>query len=167
MKRSVALLLVILISSLALFSCAPLERGYLEVKLDLPDSFRTHDSGGTYDASYTDGRMIVGVLRLSFDAMENEGIPATMTPLRFAEYYKDHFVNSLDPTEVREEGDVPYLSYSSGDGFSYLATFYFSPYAYFVVTYVARDEYFEALKPIMLSYASLVTVDPYIIDRAE
>ena len=157
--------LLLMALALSLVSCAEEKIfGHCEITLSLPDTFNEYDSEKTYDKAYTDGEMIVGILRISYSACSSEGIPTTMTPRKLADYYKDRALSGAEVGDVEVDGDLVYYCYKLGgeidSGYTYLATFYFTPYAYFVITYIAADESFDALMPVMLSYARTFRITP-------
>ena len=135
---------------------------YCELGIVLTDRFESYDSEGAYDVAYADGDLIVGISRFSFVDCEQEyGILATHSPLKFAQIHLARYGQSSDIT-VAQHGDVPYYSYSMSDlgGFEYfyMPTFYRTPYAYFVITFVTpydnvkvqRDKIFEYIETVYI-----------------
>lgn len=158
-------LLLLLSLSISLVSCSEEKSfGHCEITLSLPDTFYEYDSEKTYDKAYTDGEMIVGILRISYSACVSEGIPTTMTPRKLADFYKDRALSGAEVGEVTVDGDLVYYTYKLGGelggGYTYLATFYFTPYAYFVITYIADDPRFPFLMQDMLAYARTFRIIP-------
>ena len=148
MIRKLLILLTALALLFSMVSCveeAP-EYGYAEIRLGLNDSFFEHDSDGVYDMAYSDGRIVVGILRMSFAACEADGIPATVSPLMFSKYYKQRALSEIEVSEVVTDGDVVYFTYELGsmlgEDYTYFATFFKTPYAYFVITYIMPTEEF-------------------------
>ena len=168
MRRLLSALLLITIL-LGIVSCAEEKRyGHCEVELPLPDSFESYDSGGTYDAAYSDGRMIVGIMRLSFAACVAEGISTAMSPSRFGEYYRKRALSDVAVSDMLIHGDVPYYTYTiDNDGvkYLYLASFYFTPYAYVVVTYIVPESGYNSLREEILSYAQGLRIVPYTPEK--
>ena len=134
--------------------------GHCELTIDLPDNYVEYDSSDVYDVAYTDGVVIVGILRLSYEACATEGIPTMMSPELFAEYYRTLALSGIDATETKQVGDVPYYTYSQsslgGESFTYMPTFYFSPYAYFVLTYILPTDQLGFMQESLLGYATTV-----------
>ena len=160
--RAAAQLLLVVIAASVLFGCKKDVKkrvyGHCELTLDLPPRFSDYDSGDTYDAAYSDGEVLVGFLRLSFDVCRTEGIPTTMSPRAFADhYYRTVALEGIEVGETRSDGDVVYYTYElsteSGKGYTYMPTFYFTPYAYFIVTYVVPSEIFEEKQATLIGYA--------------
>lgn len=149
MTRKIFLLLTLFALLISLISCVEDEPvyGYAEIRIDLNGTFSEHNSDGIYDAAYSDGRIVVGILRLSFAACEADGIPATVSPRIFSGYYRQRALDGVDVSETVTDGDVVYFTYRQssvlGDDYTYLATFFKTPYAYFVITYVMPSEEFE------------------------
>ena len=138
--------------------------GYGELVMRLPDEFETYEAKDVYDSAYSDGSIIVGILRLSFDKCASDGIPTTMSPESFAEHYKKLALSGIPTTDTVRSGDVVYYTYSmttaSGSVYTYVPTFYFSPYAYFVVTYVMPSAVWEARSDEVLEWAESVRIQP-------
>ena len=154
-KRILGALLLIS-TLLSLFSCNE-ERvrcSYAELAIDLPKSFQPYEQEGIFDAAFYDGETMVGIVRISFVAGYDNGIPDTLSPEKFAQYY----MSSIGRTgSVDKRGDVPYFIYYNTDSsttYFYLATFYRTLYAYFAVTYIteAKNEYKNTEK--YLEYAT-------------
>ena len=152
-KRFFALFLLVA-SLLFVTSCKDVRAGWCELWLVFPHSYEKIETDGSFDAAYSDGEAVVGITRMSFEAAIDDGIPTTLTPLRFAEEYKSRV--GLDDYTVKERGDVPYLVYYTreDDGiYTHLASFYKSYYAYFAVTFVCKsdveDSYLEDFYEIM------------------
>ena len=107
----------------------------------LPHRFEKTETNGAFDVAYTDGEAVVGITRMSFDAAIDDGIPSTLSPLRFAEEYKSR--TGLDDYLVKERGDVPYITYYTRDGteiYMHTTAFYKSYYAYFAVSFVVNSK---------------------------
>ena len=142
-----ALICVVLFISLTLSCVSCAERkvrcSYAELALDLPRSFEPYLAEDTFDAAFYDGVTMVGMLRVSFVAGYDNGIPDTLSPEGFARYYMNKTGKEADIDFV---GEVPYFIYYNTEGgttYFYLATFYRTLYAYFAVTYIteASNEY--------------------------
>ena len=146
--------------------------GHCEGKIDLPKSFSPQDTGGAYDVAYSDGVVLVGILRLSYAVMESEGVPSSMSPEAFADrYYRVVALEGISATETRDDGDVVYYTYElmadGGKAYTYMPTFYFTPYAYFVITYVVPSELFAEKQQTLLGYAATFKIRDYQPTSAE
>lgn len=155
MKRIITALLVA-VTLFTLFSCTEekVRCSYAELAIDLPKSFEPYDQEGIFDAAFYDGETMVGMVRISFVAGYDNGIPDTLSPERFAQYYMSNIGRTGN---VDRRGDVPYFVYYNTDNsttYFYLATFYRTLYAYFAVTYIteAKNEYKNTEK--YLEYAT-------------
>ena len=116
----------------------------------------------TFDAAYTDRCAVIGLIRLSFDAAIDDGIIETYSPEAFARYYKKRIDKDYATVEFR--GDVPYIVYTDdGDGsldeYTYLAAFYRTRYAYFVLTCLVPSEKFSDYTEEFLSIAASAYID--------
>lgn len=154
--------LLILAMLLTLPSCNRDRRvEYCELGIILPKDFDEYDSGGAYNIAYSDGKTIVGIARYSFVDCEEYGLLTTFTPMKLAEVYLDMMDRTVDET-VKKQGDVPYFTYTEtaddGSQYFYMPTFYRTPYAYFVITFITpkvreaqgRVEFLEYVKTVYL-----------------
>ena len=156
--RSLALL-ILLALSFSLFSCSDGRREYCELGIILPSEFKSADTGENFDLAYSNGRLFVGILRISYDAAASAAIPTTMTPLKLAEFYLRESEKGEIASDVLQHGDVPYYTYTMGEGegeYFYMPTFYSTPYAYFIITFITPAVIGEASTEEILSYVSTV-----------
>ena len=152
MRRALMLLLLFCLC-LSLFSCGE-DYGYLELRLEMPKAYESADAEGSFDAAYSDGRAVIGITRLSFEAAIDDGIIETYTPKAFAKYYKKRI--GKENLEIYENGDVPYILYTEQkDGVSYFyqCSFYRTKYAYFVVVAVCREDFSDMYSEEFLEIA--------------
>lgn len=141
---SLILLMAILLS---LASCSNEKRvEYCELGIILTDDFITYDTDGAFNVAYSDGNTIVGIARFSFVDCEELGLLSTFTPLKLANVYLEMMDRTVDEV-VKVRGDIPYFTYTEtaedGSKFFYMPTFYRTPYAYFVITFItpkARED---------------------------
>lgn len=112
---------------------------YCELGIILTDDFITYDSGGAFNVAYSDGKTVVGICRYSFVDCEELGLLTTYTPKRLATVYLEMLGRTVDES-VKVRGDVPYFTYTDtsqdGEEYFYMPTFYRTPYAYFVITFI-------------------------------
>ena len=160
-SRAAALALVILLVLASLVGCAEKEYKleHCEFSLMLPEGFEECDTDDTYDAAATDGVNIVGVIRLSFEACMIDSIPTTMSAKKLAEYYRTEILKGIEVGETNNRGDVPYYTYVLSSS-TYTDTFYTSPYAYFIVTYITPTDLYEFEEEKILTYAEAVKIIP-------
>ena len=158
MKNRIVTSVVLLIALLFLFAgcerMKPIE--YCELGIVLDVDFKPYDSEGAFDAAYADGDVIVGIMRYSFVDCEEYGLLSTHTPEKLAEVYLDQSNGNKD-IEILKTGDVPYYYYTSSEGYVYLVSFYRTPYAYFIITYIApvvnfADQYDDILEYMESAY---------------
>jgi len=120
----------------SLFSCSGEVRAeHCELGILLPRGFDKKDTDGVFDVVYSDGELTVGITRISYASLVDEGISPTLSPRAFAELYKRG--EGIDKT-VHEYGDTVYYTYTLGSE-RYLPTFYRTPYAYFIITFAFAE----------------------------
>ena len=161
MRRIFAFLLLLALS-LSFVSCSDGRREYCEISIFLPSEFEKTDAEDSFDLAYTDGRIFVGILRISFDAAASAGIPTTMTSLKLAEYYRRESEKESISADILSHGDVPYYTYIHGEEateYFYMPTFYATPYAYFIITFITPSDFGEKATDEILSYVSSVRLE--------
>ena len=160
--RSALAVLLILSLSLSLASCQEEKaHQYCELGIVLPRSFKKSKTQENFDLALSDGRIFVGMLRISLAAASEAQIPTTMSPLKLAEYYLDETFSGAVIPEIMTEGDIPYYSYTSGTDTKhlYVQTFYVTPYAYFIITFITPESTSEEILEEILGYASTVYME--------
>ena len=168
MDRTLKLLIafLLILSTLTATACSG-DRAfeYCELGIRLPRSFKEREAREGFDLEVSDGYITVGITRYSFDAVIKDGILATHTPLKFAEVYKG-LMEGVPVGPIRESGDIPYFIYkgasASGEAY-YMPTFYRTPYAYFVITFVSSSDISDRTREQFLAYAGTVFVNPEYI----
>lgn len=128
---------------------------HAEMTIPLPSSFERVDKEN-YDAAFTDGEVVITVLRLSFSAAFNDGIPETMNSKEFAEFWINR---SGRDYEIKLHGGVDYAEYTEEAGgveYYYVSAFYRTQHAYFVVVFATHGSLAEARGDDILSYMSSV-----------
>ena len=137
---------------LSMLSCSSTPKySHCELVIPLSNDFK-EVSNEDYDATYSNGKFLVAVLRISFVAASNSGIPQTMTPYEFGNFWLDKCNRTAD---VISDG-VAYCEYhdsSYGVEYFYLEAFYRSQYAYFVVLFAADARFEEDARTKFLGYA--------------
>ena len=156
-KRIISFFLIF--SSLVMLSACRDKRGYLELGLEIPDTYREKNTEDTFDAAYSDGVAVIGIIRLSFQAAIDDGIVETYSPEGFAKYYKNRIEKS--ECEIKFSGDAPYIVYEEGEEipYSYLTSFYRTRYAYFVVTFVTESVVFSDYEAEFIEIAGSAYLD--------
>ncbi len=140
---------------LCVSSCAREEYGHAELRIELPHEFSKF-SAADFDAAYSSGSSVVGIIRISFEAGFNQGIPETFMPREFAEFYMSRLGRDA---HIEMHGDIPYYQYAEqkvAQSNIYLAAFYRSKHAYFVLLFASPESEFIEQKPLFLEYASSV-----------
>ncbi len=156
-KKFVSCVLLIVFVFL-LVSCSDHTYGHAELTIDLPGDY-TEIKLESFDVAYTNDISIVGITRISFNAGFNSGIPETFKPREFAEFYMQKLGRDC---EIFSIGDAAYYEYSDtidGEKQSYIASFYRTKHAYFIIMYVCPEEIYEVMKPQFLIYAKSVTAE--------
>ncbi len=156
MVKKLLAIILLLATCLAAASCdGEVVYGHAELEIALPEDFREFEAE-SFDAAYTDGQALVGILRISYDASFNEGVPDFLTPEQFARFYK---TATKREAEIALHGATPYYEYTEKqDGVenAYLASFYRSKYAYFAVVFATPKLFYGELKSEFLSYTESV-----------
>ena len=160
--KTIISLLLILGLTLSFVSCSnKKDFVYCELGIVLTKDFEEYDTDGAFNVAYSDGNVIVGISRYSFVNAEELGLLSTYTPEKLAEVYLKKMDQATDEG-VKNFGDVPYFSYtkSSQEGleYFYMPTFYRTPYAYFVITFITpkqrenegRGEFFEYMSTVYI-----------------
>lgn len=133
------LIAILLVLSLA--SCKrEVKMEHCELGILLPEDFALHNAEGTFDLAYSDGELVVGLVRLSYDAAILDGIPATLTREEFARFYLAE--SGKETKGIFEYGDCHYFTYTEVNGgisYRYTHTFYTTPYAYFVISFISYE----------------------------
>ncbi len=151
MKKLLAAILAAL-TVLALFSCSDEPYGHAELVLDLPDEYEKIELEN-FDAAYQTDISVVGIVRISFNAAFNNGIPDTLMPDKFGEFYMKNVGRDVD---IETRGDIAYCEYTDelgGVKQFYVSAFFRSKYAYFIVMFACPEEFSEEMRPLFLSYA--------------
>lgn len=143
MTRRTLSVILILAALLSLFGCSGTkDYTYCEIGFSLPASYRQIDASTDFDMAFESGESVIGVRRLSFDAIIKEGILDTHTPLAFASIYRDRLGVS-DASPIFEHEYIPYFTYiltTASGRYVYMPTFYRTPYAYFVIILISKNE---------------------------
>lgn len=163
MKKVLSLILLTALS-LATFSCKKddtVRVEYCELGIVLSEGFEPYDQGEIFNAAYSDGRTVVGIRRYSFVDCFEYGFLSTYTPEKFAKVYLDKF--GLEASVgVQMHGDVPYFAYTNidagGTAYYYMPTFYCTPYAYFVITFITPASRQVEGRAEFLTYTSTVYI---------
>ena len=147
---------------LTLTSCSNARRvEYCELGIILTEDFITYDTDGAFSVAYSDGEVIVGISRYSFVDCIEVGLLSTYTPLKLANVYLEMLERTVDES-VKVRGDIPYFTYTDTDengvSYFYMPTFYRTPYAYFIITFItpkvreteAREEFFGYMETVYL-----------------
>ncbi len=153
MGRLIKLSILVLTVISLLVSCGKKPYGHLEIVVPLGDDFEKSETED-FDVSYSNGECVVGIIRMSFAACIEAGISEAMTPKDFGAYWLTRVGRDEAPVLVDES--TPYATYYDSEGMSevfYMATFYRSPYAYFVVLYSCMAQDRERLRSVFLDYA--------------
>lgn len=147
-KYRIVALLLALVELFLLASCSDRKYEHCEIGITLDESFEEYDSDGRFDMSYSDGKVMIGVLRFSFEACLKDDIPISMSDYTFAKFYRAKATSLEDVSEVELYGYLPYFTYTLAGVdeslYRYIATFYKTPNAYFLVMYITPDEYARA-----------------------
>ena len=162
MKRTFTSLIIILATLLSLASCKKENVvEYCELGIILDKDFEVYDTDGAFNVAYSNGKTMVGITRLSFVDCEEQGFLTTFTPRKLAEVYLGKLDKQIDGS-IEVHGDVPYFTYtdlgSDGASYFYMPTFYRTPYAYFIITFITPKVRESEGRVEFLQYASTVHI---------
>ena len=156
-KRIFTLFLTIVLS-LSFISCGK-DNKYAHCELVLPlTSDYSSVKNESFDATYSNGKSMVGILRISFVAGMNEGIAETMTTVEF----RDFWLKRLNREAILRDGAVTYCEYYDGEGSDelyYLEAFFRSQYAYFIVLFATNVKNQESGRREFTSYLDKIYFD--------
>ena len=168
MKRKVFVPLILIISTVFSFTSCKKEKEtrveYCELGIVLGEGFELYETDDAFHVAYSNGKSIVGISRFSFVDCEEYGLLTTFTPRKFAEVYLEMLDRTVDES-VKVHGDVPYFTYtnvgSDGESYFYMPTFYRTPYAYFIITFITPKAREAVGRAEFLEYTSTV----YILEK--
>ena len=154
MMKKAFILVFVLIISLSFAGCsAPVRCEWGEFGILISGDYEKIDAEGIFDVAYSDSDAVIGITRMSLDAALDDGIPSTLSPIKFAEEYARR--TGIDEYPIEQTGDVPYISYYTTEGgvqFFHRVAFYKSTYAYFCVVFVVRGDKEEDYSSDFLEY---------------
>lgn len=145
----VTLSLIIILSTV---SCGGPKYKYCELVIPLDSDFEKTENEN-FDASFTDGKSVVAIVRISFVAAYNEGIPETMTPSEFGKFW---LRKCKRDAEVVSEDGLSFCTYyedQNENEYFYLESFLRSHSAYFVVLFVTSKSNEVAGRADFLEYS--------------
>lgn len=153
--RILSVLLIFALSLCFLASCGEgkkAEFNHCELTLVLDKGYEQEKSED-FDLLLSNGDVAVSLLRISFEAGFQQGIPDTYTAKGFAAF----FMNKSEKSDtLLMRGDVPYYTYTEDVGdreIFYTVTFYRSFDAYFMVAYATDEKNKGELSEKFLEYA--------------
>ena len=161
MRRVLSLLLILAVTA-SLASCSRYKKyEYCEIGIYLDKNFEEYDSDGAFHVAYSDGSTIVGMTRFSFVDSEEYGLLSTYTPEQLAKVFM-HKLSDVQTDGIKVHGDVPYFYYvatsTDGNQYFYMPTFYRTPYAYFVITFITPSVRAKEGRAEFLEYSSSVHI---------
>ena len=161
LKTIIAILLIFPIL-LSLVSCGAKEYVYCEIGIKIPSGYRVHDAKNDFDLAFEKQNRIIGIRRMSFDVVIEDGLLTTHSPYTLAEIYRERIAVSNAST-VFTHGDIPYFVYSISDGqttYAYMPTFYKTRYAYFIITFICKNTITEGGRVEFLDICDTVYILP-------
>ena len=160
--RGMLALLLVLPILLSLVSCGSREYVYCEIGIEIPRDYKKVDAGKDFDLAFEKGDTMIGIRRMSFDDVLEDGLLTTHSPYTLAEIYRERIAVSNAST-VFTHGDIPYFVYSISDGYTtyaYMPTFYRTRYAYFIITYICKNTVNEGGRVEFLEICDTVYILP-------
>ncbi len=155
-------LALLLSVALSLLSCGRREYTYAELGFEIPRGYREVQAREDFDLAFEKRDKVIGIRRLSFAAVDKDGLLATHTPYTLAEIYRERLANPNAST-VFTHGDIPYFVYSISDGrttYAYMPTFYKTRYAYFIITFICKNSIDEGGRVEFLDICDSVYILP-------
>ena len=153
-KRILSLILIFALS-LFVVSCSEKSFGHAELSIALSERFEEVENEN-FDKTYTNGISVVAIYRISHQAAFNQGLSDALTAEQFARLYMNR---SDRKSEIKFRETTPYYEYTAqtdGIGTAYLASFYRSKYAYFLVLFACPEGSYEGLKSEFFAYIDSV-----------
>ena len=155
MIKRIVFALVSLIIVLLSVSCGGPKYKYCELVIPLASDFKKTENEN-FDASFTDGENVVAIVRISFVAAYNEGIPETLTPHEFGKFWVRKCGRDADVINEHGVSFCTYYEENEGGEFFYLESFLRSHSAYFVVLFATSKGNEEAGRAEFLDYSSKI-----------
>lgn len=131
-KKIIAALLFLSLS-FGLFSCGE-DYSHCELTLSLTEDFERRETD-EFDLMYSNGACACALLRISFAAAITQGIPDYLTAYEFGKTWLKICGRESTVITLPEVDYCEYYESQEKTDYYYLAAFYRSPYAYFVVLY--------------------------------
>ena len=153
-KKLLALLLAALLLVFSVSCGKDTVYSHAELIIGLDSDFKEVENRD-FDVTYSNGKYMVAVLRISYVAGMLDGIPETMTTLEFGELWLTRCMR----VATVMSGEITYAEYYSGIGAEehyYFEAFYRSKYAYFAVIFATPEIFSESLREEFLAYTETV-----------
>ena len=157
MHKRILALFILLALILSLVGCSA-EKSFTcaELTLTLPDGYTERERPDGANMLLSDGSNTVTVRRLSFADAYKEGIPSGYSASQFAELFLER--SELEGTLHSYKSTPYYTYYTTREGVRLfcLASFYRTPYSYFIIVFATRAEleekgrevYFRAIESV-------------------
>lgn len=156
-KKLLALFLAVLLLAFSVSCGKDGIYSHCELIIGLDGDFEEVENAD-FDVTYSNGKYMVAVVRISYVAGMLDGIPETMTTLEFGELWLQRCMR----VATVMSGEITYTEYYSGTGAEehyYLEAFYRSKYAYFVVLFATLSKNEAAGREDFIRYAKSVRFD--------
>ena len=155
MFKKIIAVLILIAAVFSLFSCSEGYFGHAELRIPLEENFKKQKTSD-FDVAYSNGEAAVAILRISFVAGYDIGIPQTLMPNEFAAYYlyrtdRTEKINRMDDFAFYEYTE----EYESGK-YYHLMSFFRSEYAYFAVLYSTPEALKEKWRDKFIEYSDEV-----------
>lgn len=157
LKKLLALFLSVLLLLFSVSCGKDTVYSHAELIIGLDSDFKEVENRD-FDVTYSNGKYMVAVVRISYVAGMLDGIPETMTPLEFGELWLERCMR----VATVMSGEITYTEYYSGIGDGehyYLEAFYRSKYAYFVVLFATLSKNQAEGRADFIRYAKSVRFD--------
>lgn len=155
MIKRILYALILLTFILSVSSCGEPEYRHCELVIPLSSEFQEFESED-FDVAYSDGTSVAAIVRISFVAAYNEGIPETLTPTEFGKFWVRKCQRDAEVISESGQSFCTYYEGEEGKEFFYLESFFRSHSAYFVVLFATPKSNEEAGRAEFLDYSSKV-----------
>lgn len=159
LKRFISLFILVALA-VSLVGCSEVnEFTCAELTLSLPDGYTERERPDGVNMLLSDGSNTVTLRRISFSDAYKEGIPSGYSASLFAEYFLEE--SDIDGKLESYKNTPYYTYYVTKDGLKLfcLASFFRTPYAYFIILFATRAELEEREKAVYFAAIDSIKIE--------